>query len=133
MALKQADIGGMLDALEADQRRRFSLSSASSANSTHGTQRCPALDAVAVLPADLTVPLSKQNAVLVTKSTRRVLLEKLRRARKALGVRNARATPNTPNAAAQAEQQRQAEQQKQLASLWRKSIQTASLLPPTAP
>ena len=84
LALKQADIGGMLDALEARQSRRFNLPSVSStslANSTHAakaqanaqakaqaemlaaldtaaeTQRCPGPDAVAVLPADLTVPL----------------------------------------------------------------------------
>ena len=166
LALKQADIGGMLDALEARQSRRFNLpsvSSASSANSTHAakaqakahaelmaaldtaadTQRCPGPDAVAVLPADLTVPLSKPNAVLVTKSTRRVLLDKLRRARKALGVRNTANTANTrdcgnaresaraASAAAQAEQQisQQISQQMQLALLWRKSIKAVTLLP----
>ena len=149
LALKQADIGGMLDALEARQSRRFNLPSVSStslANSTHAakaqanaqakaqaemlaaldtaaeTQRCPGPDAVAVLPADLTVPLSKQNAVLVTKSTRRVLLDKLCRVRKALSVRNTR-NAQVANAAAQAEQQ------KQLALLWRKSIQAVTLLP----
>ena len=149
LALKQADIGGMLDALEARQSRRFNLpsvSSASSADSTHAAkaqakahaelmaaldtaadiQRCPGPGAVAVLPVDLTVPLSKQNAVLVTKSTRKVLLDKLRRARKALSVRNTR-NAQAPNAAAQAEQQ--ISQQKQLVLLWRKSIQAVTLLP----
>ena len=91
------------------------------------------------MPADLTAPLSKHNAVLVTKSTRRGLLDKLRRARKALGVRNAQA----PNAAAQAEQQvsqqaeqqvsqqasQQVSQQKQLAFLWHRSIKAVTLLP----
>ena len=87
------------------------------------------------MPADLTAPLSKHNAVLVTKSTRRGLLDKLRRARKALGVRNAQA----PNAAAQAAQQvsqqaeqqasQQVSQQKQLAFLWHRSIKAVTLLP----
>ena len=79
------------------------------------------------MPADLTAPLSKHNAVLVTKSTRRGLLDKLRRACKALGVRNAQA----PNAAAQAEQQvsQQISQQKQLAFLWHRSIKAVTLLP----
>ena len=95
------------------------------------------------MPADLTAPLSKHNAVLVTKSTRRGLLDKLRRARKALSVRNAQA----PNAAAQAAQQvsqqaeqqvsqqaeqqasQQVSQQKQLAFLWHRSIKAVTLLP----
>ena len=133
LALKQADIGGMLDALEA---------TADTTQDCKGAKGCPgpsSPDAVAVLPADLTVPLSKPNAVLVTKSTRRVLLDKLRRARKALGVRNTANTANTrdcgnaresaraASAAAQAEQQ--ISQQMQLALLWRKSIKAVTLLP----
>ena len=98
------------------------------------------------MPADLTAPLSKHNAVLVTKSTRRGLLDKLRRARKALGVRktrNARAASaadaadaaasaaDAASAAAQAEQQvsQQVSQQKQLAFLWHRSIKAVTLLP----
>ena len=98
------------------------------------------------MPADLTAPLSKHNAVLVTKSTRRGLLDKLRRARKALSVRNKR-NAQAPNAAAQAAQQvsqqaeqqvsqqaeqqasQQVSQQKQLAFLWHRSIKAVTLLP----
>ena len=74
--------------------------------------------------------------MLVTKPTRVVLLDKLRRARKALA-------PNTPNDAAlctlnQAHAKSaadsccdscacSAEKQKHLAALWRKSIQAAAL------
>ena len=69
--------------------------------------------------------------MLVTKPTRVVLLDKLRRARKALGGLKA---PNTPNDAApctlnQAHAESCAETQKHLAALWRKSIQAAALLP----
>lgn len=151
LALRQVDIAGMLDALEASQRRNFSLASLSAESSARracngalhsasagcvqtgcvgrddataeglltalDTQRWTGMDAVAVLPADLSKPVSKENAVLVTKSTRGVLLDELRRARKAL------AEQDTPQAAARAEQQ------KQLAVLWRKSIQAATLLP----
>ena len=150
LALKQADIGGMLDALEASQSRKFSLASLP-ASCTSADRVCKAeglltaLDAqrwtmntVAVLPADLSKPVSKENAVLVTKPTRVVLLDKLRRARKALA-------PNTPNDAAlctlnQAHAKSaadsccdscacSAEKQKHLAALWRKSIQAAALFP----
>ena len=152
LALKQADIGGMLDALEASQSRKFSLASLP-ASCTSADRVCKAeglltaLDAqrwtmntVAVLPADLSKPVSKENAVLVTKSTRGVLLDKLRRARKALGGLKA---PNTPNDAAlctlnQAHAKSaadsccdscacSAEKQKHLAALWRKSMQAAAL------
>ena len=136
LVLKQADIGCMLDTLEAGQSRKFGMSSpghiSAAGDAVVGEQgvfnalepqRWTCMDAVAVLPADLSMSISKENAVLVTKSTRRVLLDKLRRVRKALSGHKAL---NTPNAAAHAEQQ------KQLASLWRKSIQTASLLPPAA-
>ena len=154
LALKQADIGGMLDALEASQSRKFSLASLP-ASCTSADRVCKAeglltaLDAqrwtmntVAVLPADLSKPVSKENAVLVTKPTRVVLLDKLRRARKALGGLKA---PNTPNDAAlctlnQAHAKSaadsccdscacSAEKQKHLAALWRKSIQAAALFP----
>ena len=97
------------------------------------------MNTVAVLPADLSKPVSKENAVLVTKSTRGVLLDKLRRARKALGGLKA----PTPNDAAlctlnQAHAKSaadsccdscacSAEKQKHLAALWRKSIQAAAL------
>ena len=152
LALKQADIGGMLDALEASQSRKFSLASLP-ASCTSADRVCKAeglltaLDAqrwtmntVAVLPADLSKPVSKENAVLVTKSTRGVLLDKLHRARKALGGLKA---PNTPNDAAlctlnQAHAKSaadsccdscacSAEKQKHLAALWRKSMQAAAL------
>ena len=153
LALKQADIGGMLDALEASQSRKFSLASLP-ASCTSADRVCKAeglltaLDAqrwtmntVAVLPADLSKPVSKENAVLVTKPTRVVLLDKLRRARKALGGLKA----PTPNDAAlctlnQAHAKSaadsccdscacSAEKQKHLAALWRKSIQAAALFP----
>ena len=133
LALKQADIGGMLDALEASQSRKFSLASLP-ASCTSADRVCKAeglltaLDAqrwtmntVAVLPADLSKPVSKENAVLVTKPTRVVLLDKLRRARKA--------PTNTPNDAAADSCACSAEKQKHLAALWRKSIQAAALLP----
>ena len=146
LALKQADIGGMLDALEASQSRNFSLASLSAASSCTSADRVctaegllTALDAqrwtgmntLAVLPADLSKPVSKENAVLVAKSTRGVLLDKLRRARKALGGHKA---PDTPNDAAlctlnQARAESCAETQKHLAALWCKSIQAAALFP----
>ena len=145
LALKQADVGGLLDALEASQSRNFSLASLP-ASCTSAARVCKAaeglltaLDAqrwtgmntVAVLPADLSKPVSKENAVLVTKSTRGVLLDKLRRARKALSGHKA---PNTPNDVAlctlnQAHAECCAEKQKHLAALWRKSIQAAALFP----
>ena len=146
LALKQTEIGRMLDALEVSQSRNFSLASLSAASSCTSADRVckeegllTALDAqrwtgmntLAVLPADLSKPVSKENAVLVTKSTRGVLLDKLRRARKALGGLKA---PNTPNDAApctlnQAHAESCAETQKHLAALWCKSIQAAALLP----
>ena len=149
LALKQADIGGMLDALEASQSRKFSLASlpasctsadrvckAEGLLTALDAQRWTGMNTVAVLPADLSKPVSKENAVLVTKPTRVVLLDKLRRARKAIA-------PNTPNDAAlctlnQAHAKSaadsccdscacSAEQQKHLAALWRKSMQAAAL------
>ena len=95
LALKQADIGGMLDALEASQSRNFSLASlpasctsadrvckaAEGLLTALDAQRWTGMNTVAVLPADLSKPVSKENAVLVTKPTRVVLLDKLRRAR----------------------------------------------------
>ena len=113
--LKQADIGGMLDALEASQSRKFSLASLPACTSADrvckaeglltalDAQRWTGMNTVAVLPADLSKPVSKENAVLVTKPTRVVLLDKLRRAHKA--------------------------PQKHLAALWRKSMQAAALFP----
>ena len=123
LALKQAGVGGLLDALEASQSRNFSLASLP-ASCTSAARVCKAaeglltaLDAqrwtgmntVAVLPADLSKPVSKENAVLVTKSTRGVLLDKLRRARKA--------PTNTPNDAAADSCACSAEKQKHLAAL----------------
>ena len=155
LALKQADIGGMLDALEASQSRKFSLASlpasctsadrvckaAEGLLTALDAQRWTGMNTVAVLPADLSKPVSKENAVLVTKPTRVVLLDKLRRARKALGGLKA----PTPNDAAlctlnQAHAKSaadsccdscacSAEKQKHLAALWRKSIQAAALFP----
>ena len=134
LALKQADIGGMLDALEASQSRNFSLASlpasctsadrvckAEGLLTALDAQRWTGMNTLAVLPADLSKPVSKENAVLVTKPTRVVLLDKLRRARKA--------PTNTPNDAAADSCACSAEKQKHLAALWRKSIQAAALLP----
>ena len=82
--------------------------------------------------------------MLVTKPTRVVLLDKLRRARKALlghMHHSAHKAPNTPNDVAlctlnQAHAKSaadscacSAEKQKHLAALWRKSIQAAALFP----
>ena len=152
--------------MEASQSRKFSLASLP-ASCTSADRVCKAeglltaLDAqrwtmntVAVLPADLSKPVSKENAVLVTKPTRVVLLDKLRRARKALGghmhhnAHKALNTPDDPHKApntpddvalctlnqAHAESAADscacsAEKQKHLAALWRKSIQAAALLP----
>ena len=132
LALKQADIGGMLDALEASQSRKFSLASlpasctsadrvckAEGLLTALDAQRWTGMNTVAVLPADLSKPVSKENAVLVTKPTRVVLLDKLRRARKA--------PTNTPNDAAADSCACSAEKQKHLAALWRKSMQAAAL------
>jgi len=134
LALKQADIGGMLDALEASQSRKFSLASlpasctsadrvckAEGLLTALDAQRWTGMNTVAVLPADLSKPVSKENAVLVTKPTRVVLLDKLRRARKA--------PTNTPNDAAADSCACSAEKQKHLAALWRKSMQAAALFP----
>ena len=82
LALTQADIGVMLDALEARQSRSFSLSrSLTGAPTPHvdealggilsgmldalEAQWSICIDAVAVLPADLSAPISRDNAVLV--------------------------------------------------------------------
>lgn len=130
MALTQADINVMLDALEARQSRCFSLSMSLTPQVDEAIvgiidaledQRSIFIDAVAVLPADLSAPISKENAVLVSKQTRRALLDELRRTRKTVK-RNSFTKPS----AACEEQQKM--MQNELA-FWHRSIQAASLLP----
>ena len=117
----------MLDALEARQSRCFSLSMSLTPQVDEAIvgiiedQRSIFIDAVAVLPADLSAPISKENAVLVSKQTRRALLDELRRTRKTVK-RNSFTKPS----AACEEQQKM--MQNELA-FWHRSIQAASLLP----
>ena len=135
LALTQADIGVMLDALEARQSRSFSLSRSLTGALTPRVdealggilggmldaleaQWSICIDAVAVLPADLSAPISRDNAVLVTKETRRVLLDKLRRTREAVR----RNSVTKPEAAC--------EEKRNHLAFWHRSIQAAALFPP---
>ena len=118
LELTQADVGRMLDTLEA----------AGSDPATPGTPGAdPGADEVAVLPKDLSSPISAENAVLVTKAARRTLLDKQRRGRRLLdATRLGWPLEGTAGEAAEAAEACRF-QQDQLVSSWRKEIESASL------
>jgi len=68
LALTQAEVAEMLQALEENDHHGLSPSD------------------VAIMPRDLAVPISKENAAFVHKKTRRALLSKLKQARKLCGL-----------------------------------------------
>ena len=68
LALTQAEVAEMLETLEENDHRGLSPSD------------------VAIMPRDLAVPISKENAAFVHKRTRRALLSKLKQARKLCGL-----------------------------------------------
>ena len=78
------------------------------------------IDEVALLPKELSVPVSKENTALVSKYERRALFDKLRRTHKLLKVKRIQGKPV----------ERYQEQQNQLASLWRKKVESVSLITP---
>jgi hypothetical protein len=120
LELTQADVGRMLDTLEA-------------AGSDPATPGTPGADDVAVLPKDLSSPISTGNAVLVAKAARRALLDKLRRGRRLLAATRLGCREGAAEACRELGSPcREAcrEQQNQLVSSWRKEIESASLIPP---
>ena len=68
LALTQAEVAEMLEALEENDHRCLSPSD------------------VAIMPRDLAVPISKENAAFVHKKTRSALVSKLKQARKLCGL-----------------------------------------------
>jgi hypothetical protein len=78
--LTQADIGSMLDAGAALEPPRSQLG-------------VDTFDQMALLPINLTAPLSTENAALVTKDERQRLFAKLRSVQKFLKAKKARASP----------------------------------------
>ena len=72
LALTQAEVAEMLEALEENDHRCLSPSDCHTD--------------VAIMPRDLAVPISKENAAFVHKKTRRALLSKLKQARKLCGL-----------------------------------------------
>ena len=120
LELTQADVGRMLDTLEA-------------AGSDPATPGTPGADDVAVLPKDLSSPISTGNAVLVAKAARRALLDKLRRGRRLLAATRLGCREGAAEACRELGSPcREAcrEQQNQLVSSWRKEIESVSLIPP---
>ena len=113
LELTQADVGRMLDTLEA-------------AGSDPATPGTPGADDVAVLPKDLSSPISTGNAVLVAKAARRALLDKLRRGRRLLAATRLGCREGAAGEAAEAAEACRF-QQDQLVSSWRKEIESASL------
>ena len=115
LELTQADIDRMLHTLEA-------------AGSDPANPGAPGADEVAVLPKDLSSPISAENAVLVAKAARRALLDKLRRGRRLLDATRLGCLPLEGTAAEAAETAEACRfQQDQLVSSWRKEIESASL------
>ena len=115
MALTQQDVAHMLDALEASENRKFSLplptwEDAEGLLNALRAQQLTSIDMVAVLPTDLSAPFSKDNATLVTKQTRRALLDKCNKLHKAARTNDT------------------SEDQQRRAASWRPGIQSASLL-----
>ena len=68
LALTQAEVAEMLEALEENDHRGLSPSD------------------VAIMPRDLAAPVSRENAAFVHEKTRRALLSKLKQARKLCGL-----------------------------------------------
>ena len=104
LLLKQKDIDRMLDTLE-EQSSNMRI------------------DEVALLPKELSVPVSKENTALVSKHERQALIDKLRRTRKLM---KAKRIQDKPVEGYQGYQ----EQENKLASLWREKVVSLSLIPP---
>ena len=81
------------------------------------------IDEVALLPKELSVPVSKENTALVSKHERQALIDKLRRTRKLM---KAKRIQDKPLEGYQGYQ----EQENKLASLWREKVVSLSLIPP---
>ena len=80
------------------------------------------IDEVALLPKELSAPISKENTALVSKHERQALIDKLRRTRKLF---QAKRIQDKPVGGYQGYQ----EQENKLASLWREKVVSLSLIP----
>ena len=98
LVLKQADIDRILDTIE-----------------EQGPNLC--IDEVALVPRELSVPMSKENTALVSKQERQALLDKLRRALKILKPKKRQG-------------ERVNEYEEKLQSLWLTEVESVSLIPP---
>jgi hypothetical protein len=98
LVLKQADISRMLDTIE-----------------EQSPNLC--IDEVALVPRELSVPMSKENTALVSKQERQALLDKLRRASKIL--KPEKRQGESVN-----------EYDEKLQSLWLTEVESVSLIPP---
>ena len=75
------------------------------------------IDEVALLPKELSVPMSKGNTALVSKHERQALLDKLRRAAKILKAKKRQGESVD-------------EYEEKLESLWLTNVESVSLIPP---
>ena len=107
LVLKQKDIDRMLDTLE-----------------EQSSNVC--IDEVALLPKELSVPVSKDNTALVSEHERQALIDKLCRTRRLL---KAKPIQDKPLEAYQGYQEQENAENK-LASLWRKKVVSLALIPP---
>ena len=98
LVLKQADISRILDTIE-----------------EQSPNLC--IDEVALVPRELSVPMSKENTALVSKQERQALLDKLRRALKILKPKKRQG-------------ERVNEYEEKLQSLWLTEVESVSLIPP---
>jgi hypothetical protein len=98
LVLKQKDIDRMLDTLQ-----------------EQSSNLC--IDEVALLPKELSVPMSKGNTALVSKHERQALLDKLRRAAKILKAKKRQGESVD-------------EYEEKLESLWLTNVESVSLIPP---
>ena len=81
------------------------------------------IDEVALLPKELSVPVSKDNTALVSKHERQALIDKMRKFLKA------KRNQDKPLEAHQGYQEQKNAENK-LASLWRKKVVSLALIPP---
>ena len=81
------------------------------------------IDEVALLPKELSVPVSKDNTALVSKHERQALIDKMRKFLKA------KRNQDKPLEAYQGYQEQENAENK-LASLWRKKVVSLALIPP---
>jgi hypothetical protein len=98
LVLKQADISRILDTIE-----------------EQSPNLC--IDEVALVPRELSVPMSKENTALVSKQERQALLDKLRRAAKILKAKKRQGESVD-------------EYEEKLQSLWLTKVESVSLIPP---